>query len=119
MILLHNVYLLLAILVGSTTAQDALGAICIWTQLRAAAVRDAVYVNGGQLLTTVNVVGSTSTGFNGSIYALNFSTSFETQNDSFSALFAALPDQGPMADYWDGTIFATEEKMFLYGYASL
>jgi hypothetical protein len=108
MAVLHSIYLLLAILTGKSIAQD----VCTWTQLRAATVRDAVYVNGGNLGT--QLVGSP--GIDGAIYALNFSQSFNTDNSSFPAFFTQLPAQPQMVDYWDGTIFATDEKIYLYGY---
>jgi hypothetical protein len=110
----HEVYLLLAILIGKSIAQDAPFDIWTWTQLRAATVRDAVYVNGGDLSKTIEVPGSP--GIDGAIYAFNFSQSFETKNNSFPAFFTRLPAQGPIADYFDGTIFATDEKIYLYGY---
>lgn len=112
MAILHDVYLLLAILIGKSIAQDI--DVCTWMQLRAATVRDAVYVNGGDLRTTNSIPGSTS--YDGAIYAFNLSQSFQTTNNNFSAFFTRLPAQGPVADYWDGTIFATDEKIYLYGY---
>ena len=114
MAIFHGVYLLLTILIGNSIAQDTPFDVCIWTQLRAATVRDAVYVNGGDLHTTVDVAGVP--GIGGAIYALNFSQSFETKNNSFASFFTRLSSQSPMADYWDGTIFATDEKIYLYGY---
>jgi hypothetical protein len=114
MAIIHDVYLLLTILIGKSIAQDTPFDVCTWTQLRAAAVRDAVYVNGGSLSTTLERPGFP--GLDGAIYALNFSQSFETKNKSFAAFFTPLSSQGPMAGYRDGTIFATDEKIYLYGY---
>jgi hypothetical protein len=114
MAILHGVYLLLAILIGKAIAQDTLSDVCTWTQLRAATVRDAVYVNGGDLTMTIEITGFP--GLDGAIYAFNFSQPFETKNNNFSALFTRLSGQSPMADYWDGTIFATDDKIYLYGY---
>jgi len=114
MAILHDVYLLLAVLIGKSIAQYTPSDVCTWSQLRAATVRDAVYVNGGSLTTTNSLTGPS--GINGAIYAFNFSQSFETTNKNFSAFFTQLPGQVPMADYWDGTIFATDEKIYLYGY---
>jgi len=114
MAILHGVYLLLAILIGKSIAQDTSFDVCTWTQLRAATVRDSVYVNGGDLSTTVEIPGFPA--LDGSIYAFNFSQSFETNNNSFPAFFTRLPAQPQMAHYWDGTIFATDEKVYLYGY---
>ena len=110
----HGVYLLLAILIGKSIAQDIPFDVCTWTQLRAATVRDAVYVNGGDLSATLNIPGFP--GLDSAIYAFNFSQSFDTNNNSFPAFFTRLPAQRPMAHYWDGTIFATDEKIYLYGY---
>jgi hypothetical protein len=114
MAILHDVYLLLAILIGKSIAQDTISNVCTWTQLRAAMVRDAVYVNGGELSMRDQIPGSR--GLDGAIYAFNFSQPFDKKNDNFSALFTPLSAQGPMADYWDGTIFATDDKIYLYGY---
>jgi hypothetical protein len=117
MAILHGIYLLLTILVGKSIAQntpsdDTLSDVCQWTQLRAATVRDAVYVNGGNMRTAFN-------GYNpidGSVYTFNFSQPFQTSNKSFSALFTALSAPHLKEDYFDGTIFATDEKIYLYGY---
>jgi hypothetical protein len=115
MAILHYVYLLLAILIGKSIALYTISDVCTWTQLRAATVRDAVYVNGGDLTMTVEITGFP--GLDGAIYAFNFSQPFEmNNNNNFSALFTRLHAQRPMADYWDGTIFATDDKIYLYGY---
>jgi hypothetical protein len=114
MAILHYVYLLLAILIGKSIALYTISDVCTWTQLRAATVRDAVYVNGGSLYTTDEIPGSAP--LDGAIYAFNFSQSFETTNNNFSTFFTRLPGQNPMADYWDGTIFANNETLYLYGY---
>ena len=114
MAILHDVYLLLTILIAKSIAHNTDFDVCRWTQLRAATVRDAVYVNGGSLL--ANFEPPTLPTLDGAIYALNFSQPFKTKNSSFAAFFTPLSSQGPMADYWDGTIFATDEKIYLYGY---
>jgi hypothetical protein len=57
MAILHDVYLLLTILIGKSIADDTSSDVCTWTQLRAATVRDAVYVNGGDLSNTVETPG--------------------------------------------------------------
>jgi hypothetical protein len=113
MAILHGVYLLLAILIGKSIAQNSSADLCSWTQLRAATVRDAVYVNGGSQITIDQVSGFNTLG--GAVYTLNFSQPFGTNNKS-SALFEQLQARHPKADYWDGTIFATDEKIYLYGY---
>ena len=116
MVTFHNVYLLLAILIGKSAAQDPLNDVCTWAHPKAATVRGALYVNGGDLTINNNL---SSTGLNGSIFALQFSQSFDTESKSFSALFTPLSAQGPTADYWGGAMFATEDKIYLYGYAWL
>jgi hypothetical protein len=112
MAILRGVYLLLAMLIGKSIAQDNPLDVCVWTQLRAATVRDAVYVNGGDMRTTGSVVSPLD---GGAIYFFNFSQSFETTNKNFSASFEQR-SAPPMAGYIDGTIFATDEKIYLYGY---
>ena len=109
MVVPHTIYVLVAILAGRSTAQNYIDHVCTWTQLRAAAVRDALYVNGGDL------TGSAS--LNGSTFVFNFSQSFNTEKRDFSALFRPLPAQSPTADYFDGTMFATDDKIYVYGYA--
>jgi hypothetical protein len=109
MVVPHKIYTLLAILAGRSTAQNYVNNVCTWTQLRAAAVRDALYVNGGDL------TGSAS--LNGSTFVFNFSQSFHTEKLDFSALFRPLSAQSPTADYFDGTMFATDDKIYVYGYA--
>ena len=116
MVVPHTIYLLLAILVGGSTAQNYIHDVCIWSQLRAAAVRDALYVNGGDL--TVNGGDPVdNAGLNGSTFFFNFSRSFTTNKTNFSALFTPLPAQTPTVDYFDGTMFATDDKIYVYGYA--
>jgi hypothetical protein len=108
----YTTYLLLAILIGRSTAQNYIHDVCWWSQLRAAAVRDALYVNGGDLF-----VNGGNAGLNGSTFFFNFSRSFTTNQTDFSALFTPLPAQTPTADYYDGTMFATDDKIYVYGYA--
>lgn len=113
MVIPHTTYLLLAILIGRSTSQNYIHDVCQWTQLRAAAVRDALYVNGGDL--NVNVNGNA--GLNGSTFFFNFSQSFAVGKTDFSALFTPLPAQSSTVDYFDGTMFATDDKIYVYGYA--
>jgi hypothetical protein len=111
MIVLHTTYLLLAIYIGKSIAQNDINNVCTWTQLRAATVRDALYVNGGDL------ASNAAAGLDGSTYVFNFSQSFDTNQIDFSALFTRLPARIPAADYFDGTMFATDDKIYVYGYA--
>jgi hypothetical protein len=117
MAVLRTALLLLAISISKSTAQNPLTDVCIWAQLRAAIVRGALYVNGGYLTTNEN--GSDDGSLNGTIYAFNLSQSFNTSNTAFPTLFTPLPGQSPTADYVDGTMFATNDKVYLYGYADL
>jgi hypothetical protein len=58
-----------------------------------------------------------SPGLNGSTFFFNFSQSFTTNKTNFSALFTPLPAQTPTVDYFDGTMFATNDTIYVYGYA--
>ena len=113
MVVPHKIYTLLAILAGRSTAQHYINDVCTWSNLRAAAVQDGLYVNGGALTVHTGLNG----GLNGSTFVFNFSQSFRTEKRDFSALFRPLPAQSPMLDYYDGTMFATEDKIYVYGYA--
>jgi hypothetical protein len=112
MAVFHVVSLLAITLIGSSLAQS----LCTWSGLRAAIVRDALYVNGGLVETEILLPG-----FNldvGGVYALNLSRSFNTSSNNFSALFTMLP--GSMAGtYMDGTMFANNDELYLYGYVRL
>jgi hypothetical protein len=110
MAVFHVASLLAITLIGSSLAQP----VCTWNGLRAAIVRDALYVNGGFMETTI--LGSIVYG--GGIYALNLSRSFNTSSNNFSALFTMLP--GSIAGtYVDGTMFANDDELYLYGYVRL
>ena len=112
MAVFHVVSLLAITLIGSSLAQ----LVCTWSGLRAAIVRDALYVNGGLVTTTTEIPGINPDG--GGVYALNLSRSFKTSSNDFSALFTLLP--GSIAGtYVDGTMFANNDELYLYGYVQL
>jgi hypothetical protein len=109
MAVFHVVSLLAIALIGSSLAEP----LCTWTGLRAAIVRDALYVNGGEMATTIEIPGL-NTDISG-VYALNLSRPFNTSSNDVSALFTVLP--GSMAGtYIDGTMFANNDELYLYGY---
>src|SRR5271156_5968062 len=104
MAVFHVLSLMAITLIGSSLAQP----VCTWTGLRAAIVRDALYVNGGSVTTIIEEPG-TNANFGG-VYALNLSRSFNTSSNDFSALFTMLP--GSMAGtYLDGTMFANNDEL--------
>ena len=79
-------------------------------------MRDALYVNGGLVTTVIEVPGNNLDV--GGVYALNLSRSLNTSSNNFSALFTMLP--GSMAGtYMDGTMFANNDELYLYGYVRL
>lgn len=79
-------------------------------------MRDALYVNGGFIETTIEIPGTPTD--TGAVYALNLSRSFNTSSNDFSALFTMLP--GSIAGtYVDGTMFANNDALYLYGYVRL
>ena len=98
---------------GLSVAQS-IGDICTWPQLRAAAVQDALYVNGGNM---AGFSASLSSALNGSIFSLNFSQGFATNETAFESLFTVLPttDTAPLAVLGDGMMFANNDELYLYG----
>jgi Kelch motif len=115
MAVFHVVSLMAITLIGSSLAR--LEQVCEWSGLRAAIVRDALYVNGGFMTTIVEVNGPSP--FGGNVYALNLSRSFSTSNNDFSALFTMLSGSNITAVYMDGIMFANNDELYLYGYVRL
>jgi hypothetical protein len=115
MAVFHVVSLLAITLIGSSLAQ--LNQVCTWSGLRAAIVRDALYVNGGSMANVIEVNGFSP--LSGGVYALNLSRSFNTSGNDFSALFTMLPGFNMTAVYTDGTMFANNDELYLYGYVRL
>ncbi|KAL4745907.1 hypothetical protein BDW72DRAFT_185891 [Aspergillus terricola var. indicus] len=119
-----------ATLVGRSQAQlDVLNqinsSICTWGQLRAAIIRDTVYLDGGFLVYQrgfssgeTQVVSSNNA--EGLLYTLDLSQSFNTENDNLTALFDTLDKAGGIAGniaptYHDGVMFANDNMFYLYG----
>ncbi|KIW20774.1 hypothetical protein PV08_01352 [Exophiala spinifera] len=100
--------------------------ICNWARLRAAVVRDALYLDGGLLWWqtafadgTTPVVSSDGN-VAGDMFRLNFSHPFDTTMTNISALFEKMPKAGGAGNniapnYVDGTIFANNDELYLYG----
>src|ERR1700733_8952598 len=114
MAVFHVVSLLAITLIGSSLAR--LEQVCTWSGLRAAIVRDALYVNGGSMATVMEIPDSYA--FSG-VYALNLSRSFNTSSNDFPALFTMLSRSNITAMYVDGTMFANNDELYLYGFVRL
>jgi len=100
--------------------------ICNWARVRAGVVRDALYLDGGELWwQTAFVDGTTpvvSSDGNvaGDMFRLNFSQPFDTATTNLSALFARMPKAGGAGNniapnYIDGTMFVNDDELYLYG----
>ncbi|KAI1614332.1 hypothetical protein EDD36DRAFT_464174 [Exophiala viscosa] len=100
--------------------------ICNWARLRAGVVRDALYLDGGELWwQTAFVDGTTpvvSSDGNvaGDMFRLNFSQPFDTATTNLSALFSRMPKAGGAGNniapnYIDGTMFVNDDELYLYG----
>ncbi|KAK4235846.1 hypothetical protein C8A03DRAFT_17452 [Achaetomium macrosporum] len=99
--------------------------ICQWRQLRAAVLRDTVYLDGGNLWWQPGFAdGSAGQVVNdgnplGLIYTLNFSTPFNT-TQNISAILGTLSKGGDggsnlAPNYEDGALLGNNEEFFLYG----
>jgi hypothetical protein len=112
MAVIYGASLFAAILISTSLAQS-LSDTCLWTSLRAAPIRDALYANGG--FWEIQGTG-TSTGVGGNTYSLNYSKPFNTINNiGFTTLFTGPIVTGDMS-YYDGTMFATDDAFYLFGY---
>jgi hypothetical protein len=100
--------------------------ICNWARLRAGVVRDALYLDGGELWwQTAFVDGTTpvvSSDGNvaGDMFRLNFSQPYNTATTNLSALFERMPKAGGAGNniapnYIDGTMFTNDGELYLYG----
>ncbi|KAK4040743.1 hypothetical protein C8A01DRAFT_45947 [Parachaetomium inaequale] len=99
--------------------------ICIWQQLRAAVLRDTVYLDGGSLYWQAGFAdgsrGRASTDNNplGLIYSLNFSTPFNTTQNITSILDTLETGGGDTntraPNYEDGALLGNDAEFFLYG----
>lgn len=112
--MLARVVLFLSVLAVRTTAQTE---ICYWSQIRGGVIRDAIYLDGGQK-TLTGPTGQFADVGNGSMYTLNFSSSFDVSKDNLTLLFRAIAE-GSSADqvqgYHDGFMFADAYELYTYG----
>lgn len=109
---IYGASLFAAILISTPLVQSQ-SDTCLWTSLRAASIRGALYVNGG-------FWEAAGTGGNGGIggktYSLNYSKPFNTtDNTGFTTLFTG-PRMAGDVTYYDGTMFATDDAFYLFGY---
>ncbi|KAL2148552.1 hypothetical protein VTH82DRAFT_2106 [Thermothelomyces myriococcoides] len=99
--------------------------ICQWKQLRAAVLRDTVYLDGGDLFWEPRYAdGATGLptsdhNLDGVIYTLNFSTPFNT-TQNISAILGTLETGGGGANsraptYLDGALLGNDAHFCLYG----
>jgi hypothetical protein len=111
---IYGASLFAAILISTPLVQSqSLNDTCYWASLRAASIRGALYANGGYWVPSEN--GPIS-GIGGNTYSLNYSKSFNTANNTgFSTLFTGPMVAGDMT-YFDGTMFATNDAFYLFGY---
>jgi hypothetical protein len=98
-----------AIAAGSTQYD-----FCQWTQVRAAVVRDQVWIDGGELWTN----NSAQVGLN-EFYYLNFSSPFDATTN-LTTLFnskSKIDEQSTniAPHYIDGTMFANDYEFYLFG----
>ncbi|KAL4985617.1 hypothetical protein BDW68DRAFT_164778 [Aspergillus falconensis] len=119
-----------ATFVGRSQAQlDVLNqinsSICTWGQLRAAIIRDTIYLDGGYLVyqrgfSTGGVQVDSNNNANGLLYTLDLSSSFNTETDNLTELFDTTAKAGGVAGniaptYQDGVMFANDNMFYLYG----
>jgi uncharacterized membrane protein YgcG len=96
--------------------------ICQWKQLRAAVLRDTVYLDGGNLYWEQGFAdGRTDPPVDdgnplGHIYMLNFSTPFDTTQNISDILGVLKTDGGNRAPtYEDGALLGNDAEIFFYG----
>ena len=108
---IYGASLLTAILI-STPLVQSLSDTCLWTSLRAASIRGALYANGGYWEPMgTGVIPS----IGGNTYSLDYAKSFNTTNNTGSTPFTGPIVAGDMS-YYDGTMFATDDAFYLFGY---
>jgi hypothetical protein len=101
--------------------------MCSWARLRAGVIRDTLYLDGGELWWQKAFVDGTTSdptsdgNVEGDMYLLNFSQPFDTSNTNLSNLFTTKQKAGGAANniaptYIDGTMFANDDELYLYGY---
>ena len=119
---------LLTMLVGSVVADltEQNATICNWAQSRAGVIRDTIYLDGGEMWWKVGFADDntnlvTNNGNQqGFLYYFNFSEPFDTTTTNLTALFQSKPKAGGAANniapnYIDGTMFANDDELYLYG----
>ena len=103
--------------------------ICNWARLRAAVIRDTLFLDGGELWWQKAFIdGTTSDPFDdgnpqGYMYLLNFSDPFTIGQTNVSGLFTRMQKAGGAANniapnYIDGMMFANNDELYLYGYSA-
>ncbi|KAL4899214.1 hypothetical protein BDW74DRAFT_183957 [Aspergillus multicolor] len=122
--------LAVAAAVGRVQAQgDVLNqinsSICTWGQLRAAVIRDTVYLDGGYLVyqrgfSNGQVQVNSDDNAEGLVYRLPLSSTFNTSSDNLTALFSTFEKGGGIAGnlaptYHDGVMWANDNMFYLYG----
>jgi hypothetical protein len=104
--------------------------MCSWARLRAGVIRDTVYLDGGELWWQKTFVDGTTSdptsdgNVEGNMYLLNFSDPFAVGSTNLSSLFTTKQKAGGAANniaptYIDGTMFANNDELYLYGYCTL
>jgi hypothetical protein len=109
---IYGASLFAAILISTPLVQSQ-SDTCYWASLRAASIRGALYANGG--FWAASGTGPSPGINNGSTYSLDYSKPFNTNNTDFTALFTGPMVTGQMS-YCDGTMFATDDAFYLFGY---
>ena len=109
---IYGASLFAAILISTPLVQSD-SDTCYWTSLRAASIRGALYANGGFCLISGTGVGP----IGGDTYSLDYSKPFNTiDNTDFTTLFTGPTLAGDQMVYYDGTMFATDDAFYLFGY---
>jgi hypothetical protein len=101
--------------------------MCSWARLRAGVIRDTVYLDGCELWWQKTFVDGTTSeptsdgNVEGNMYLLNFSDPFTIGSTNLSRLFTTKQKAGGAANniapnYIDGTMFANNDELYLYGY---
>lgn len=103
--------------------------MCSWARLRAGVIRDTLYLDGGELWWQKAFADGTTSdptsdgNVEGDMYLLNFSQPFNTGSTNLSSLFNPKQKAGGAANniapnFIDGTMFANNDELYLYGYAA-
>jgi len=107
--------------------------LCRWLSLRASAIQDTVYLDGGRLAWTPGMsdgsfkIPMTDNNPLALAYKLNFSQPFDTaSNFNYTTLLEPMPKAGSgnggldvAPNYQDGAMLANDHEFYLYGGTSL